>query len=107
MPSNVLVFRGRVINRSTQDPIERIPQMKSFHLLRTLISTFVVVFCFAAVVSAQEITGSIAGTNTGPNGAVVKGATVTLNNSETKLVVRTVNSGDDGQFSIPLLPSRT
>src|ERR1051325_10856701 len=81
--------------------------MKSFHLLRTLISTFVALFCFAAVVAAQEITGSIAGTITDSNGAVVKGATVTLSNSDTKLVVRTVNSGDDGQFSVPLLPSGT
>jgi hypothetical protein len=81
--------------------------MKSFHLLRTLISIFVFAFCCAGVVSAQEITGSIAGTVTDPNGAVVKGATVTLSNSETKLVVRTVNSGDDGQFSVPLLPSGT
>ena len=81
--------------------------MKSFHLLRSLISTFVVVVCFATVVSAQEITGSIAGTITDPNGAVVKGATVTVSNSDTKLVVRTVNSGEDGQFSVPLLPSGT
>src|SRR5215471_20672875 len=107
MPSNVLDFRGRVINRSTQDLIERIPQMKSFHLLRNLISIFVVVFCFAAVVSAQDITGSIAGTITDPNGAMVKGATVTITSSETKLVVRTVNTGDDGQYSVPLLPSGT
>src|ERR1041385_645239 len=107
MPSNVLDFRGRVINQATQDLIERIPQMKSFHLLRTLISIFVVVFCFATFVSAQEITGAITGTVTDPNGAVVKGATVTITNSDTKLVVRTVNTGDDGQFSAPILPSGT
>jgi carboxypeptidase family protein len=81
--------------------------MKSFHLLRTLISIFVVVFCFATFVSAQEITGAITGTVTDPNGAVVKGATVTITNSDTKLVVRTVNTGDDGQFSAPILPSGT
>src|SRR5262245_20347970 len=81
--------------------------MKSLHLLRALISIFVVVLCFAAVVSAQEITGAIAGTITDPNGAVVKGATVTISNTDTKLVVRTVNTGDDGQFSVPLLPSGT
>jgi hypothetical protein len=107
MPSNVLDFRGRVIKLTTQDPIERIPQMRNCHLLRALISTFVVVLFFAAIAFRQEITGSIAGTVTDPNGAVVKGATVTITNSDTKLAVRTVNTGDDGQFSAPLLPSGT
>jgi hypothetical protein len=107
MPSNVLDFRGRVIKLTTQDPIERIPQMRNLHLLRTLISIFVVSLIFAAIASGQEITGSVAGTVTDPNGAVVKGATVTITNSDTKLAVRTVNTGDDGQFSVPLLPSGT
>ena len=78
--------------------------MKSLHLLRTLISTFVVVFCFAAIVSGQEITGSISGTVKDSNGSVIKGATVTLTNSDTKLVVRTLTTNDDGEFSAPLLP---
>src|SRR5690242_4865612 len=107
MPSNVLDFRGRIINLAIQDPIERIPQMKSFHLLRTLISTSVVVLCFAALVSAQETTGTINGTVTDPNGAVVAGATVTLTDAEKKIVVRTVTTNDDGIYTLPDLPVAT
>jgi hypothetical protein len=53
---------------------------------------------------AQEITGSIVGTVKDANGAAVKGAAVTITNSDTKLVVRTVSTNDDGEFSTPLLP---
>ncbi len=81
--------------------------MKSFHLLRSLISTFVVVFCFAVVVSAQETTGTINGTVTDPNGAVVAGATVTLTDAEKKVVVRTVTTNDDGIYTLPDLPVAT
>ena len=81
--------------------------MKSFHLLRTLISTFVVVLCFAALVSAQETTGTINGTVTDPNGAVVAGATVTLTDADKKIVVRTVTTNDDGIYTLPDLPVAT
>ncbi len=78
--------------------------MKS-NLLRTLISTLVVVLCFAAVVSAQETTGTINGTVTDPNGAVVSGATVTITDAEKKVVIRTATTNEEGFFSIPNLPS--
>ena len=57
-----------------------------------------------SVAFAQEITGSIAGTVKDPNGAAVKGATVTITNSDKKDVVRTVVTNDEGEFSVPLLP---
>jgi hypothetical protein len=57
-----------------------------------------------SVAFAQEITGSIIGTVKDSNGGAVKGATVTITNSDTKLVVRTVTTNDDGEFSAPLLP---
>src|SRR5215813_7031138 len=81
--------------------------MKSFHLLRTLISVFVVLFCFAAVVTGQETTGTINGTVTDPNGAVVAGATVTLTDTAKKVVVRTVTTNGDGIYTLPDLPVAT
>ena len=60
--------------------------------------------CFSGLVVAQEITGSIAGTVKDANGAGVPNATVTITNSDTKLVTRTVTTNDNGEFSAPLLP---
>jgi hypothetical protein len=60
--------------------------------------------CFGVVASAQEITGSISGTITDSVGAAVKGATVTITDSDKKVVVRTITTSDDGVFSAPLLP---
>lgn len=56
---------------------------------------------------AQEITGSIGGTVKDPSGASVPGATVTITDVEKKVVVRTVNTGEDGSFNAPQLPSAT
>ena len=69
----------------------------------------VVLFVIALLVigssaSAQEITGSLAGTVKDANGAAVSGATVTLTDTAKKVVVRTVTSNENGEFSIPLLP---
>lgn len=54
---------------------------------------------FAVAVTAQETTGSIVGTVKDSNGAVVKGATVTITDTEKNQVVRTVSSDDDGAFT--------
>src|ERR1051325_1286323 len=69
----------------------------------------VVLFVIALLVigssaSAQEITGSLAGTVKDANGAAVSGGTVTLTDTAKKVVVRTVTSNENGEFSIPLLP---
>jgi hypothetical protein len=70
---------------------------------RMMVLTFV--FCAGlSVAFAQEITGSIFGTVKDTSGAVVKGATVTITDSDKKVVVRTVSTNDEGQFSAPLLP---
>jgi len=63
-------------------------------------------FCLSlsGLALGQEITGSIAGTVKDTTGAVVKGATVTITDSDKKVVVRTVSTNDDGEFSAPLLP---
>lgn len=53
---------------------------------------------------AQETTGSIVGTVKDVNGAAVKGATVNVTDSQKKIVVRTVTTGDDGEFTVRDLP---
>jgi Carboxypeptidase regulatory-like domain/TonB-dependent Receptor Plug Domain len=74
------------------------------HILRALFVALALCFGLTGIAAAQEITGSIVGTVKDANGAAVKGATVTITNSDTKLVVRTVNTNDDGEFSAALLP---
>ena len=62
---------------------------------------FVVLACLG--LSAQQITGSIRGTVTDPLGAVVQGATVTLQRSETGLS-RTVITDRNGGYVVLELP---
>jgi hypothetical protein len=56
--------------------------------------------------SAQTFRGTILGTVTDTSGLAVSGATVTVRNTDTGLL-RTVTSGDDGEFSAPELPIGT
>jgi uncharacterized surface anchored protein len=73
--------------------------------LPILLVTIAVLLSLCAVASAQEVTGSISGTVTDAAGSAVKGATVTITDTAKKTVTRTVTTGDDGQFSAPLLPA--
>ena len=52
---------------------------------------------------AQGTTGQLSGTVVDPNGAVVQNATVTVRNIDTALE-RQATTGDDGAFSVQLLP---
>jgi hypothetical protein len=68
-------------------------------------------FCFAlgaGTVSAQSeaSSGQIVGTITDSTGAAVPNATVTVTNRDTGLT-RTATSSDDGNYTIPLLPTGT
>ena len=65
---------------------------------------FCALYLLAATASAQNITGSIVGTVTDPSGAVVSKATVTITNTDTNVVARTVTTDEKGGFSAPLLP---
>jgi hypothetical protein len=62
---------------------------------------------FATTASAQETTGSINGHVTDSTGAAVKGATVTITDADRNIVVRTVTTGDEGEYSVTPLPSGT
>ena len=69
-------------------------------------SVFAVCLVFILCLSgfAQNITGSITGVVKDPSGAVVSGATVTITNTDTGLVARTVSTDASGVYSAPLLP---
>src|SRR3989440_199401 len=64
-----------------------------------LFAVVALLFTFSGVALSQEITGSIVGAVKDANGAAVKGATVTVTDSGTKLVVRTVQTDDEGQYA--------
>jgi outer membrane receptor protein involved in Fe transport len=76
--------------------------------MRNVITTLACVVCLSATASpalaqSQLGTGSISGTVSDSNGAVISGATVTITNAGTGLR-RTLTTGDSGQFSAPALP---
>src|SRR5215468_5936288 len=76
--------------------------------MRNVITTLACVVCLSAIASpalaqSQLGSGSISGTVSDSNGAVISGATVTITNAGTGLV-RTLTTGDSGQFSAPALP---
>jgi hypothetical protein len=54
----------------------------------------------ATTASAQETTGSIVGHVTDSTGAAVKGATVTVTDTEKNVVARTVTTGDEGEYAV-------
>ena len=74
-----------------------------FQFLR-VVFVFLALLSCTAVAIAQETNGSVAGTVRDANGASVKGATVTFTDSDQKVVVRTVVTDDNGDYSAPALP---
>lgn len=71
-----------------------------FRVCAVLIATL----CCSAALVSQEVTGSIAGTVRDQTGAVVSGATVTITNTDKNVIVRTVTTSSNGDYSAPLLP---
>jgi hypothetical protein len=61
-------------------------------------------FLLFGVLNAADPTGTLAGTVLDPAGAAVPAAKVTVTNTQTGLT-RTMQSGADGGFVVPLLPS--
>ena len=73
------------------------------HICRLL--ALALVFCAGGGSAfAQETSGTINGTVTDTTGAVVKGATITITDEAKGVVVRTVETGDEGVYSAPSLP---
>jgi len=75
------------------------------NVARFVVRVCAVSFLFAVVANitlAQTNKGTIKGTIKDQSGAVVQNATVTVNNVDTN-AERTVSSGDDGTYEVPLL----
>src|SRR6185369_3915761 len=63
----------------------------------------VLITLISVVVSAQTFRGTILGTVTDPNGAVVAGATITVKNTSTGLE-RTTTTDSEGNYTVAELP---
>ncbi|HEX8130469.1 MAG TPA: TonB-dependent receptor, partial [Pyrinomonadaceae bacterium] len=57
-----------------------------------------------SVALAQDVTGAINGIVKDTTGAAVAGATVTITDEAKNIVVRTVTTGEEGEYSAPSLP---
>ncbi len=65
-----------------------------------------IVLCFSAIAFGQGSSGDISGTVTDQNGAVIPGATVTVeNSSNTAGYKRTVTANDSGKYFLTNVPS--
>src|ERR1043166_916247 len=102
MPARA-VCRFTEVFLSTLSNFEDPDMKKLFPFTRVLFAAIAVVFVFSTLALAQEITGSVNGTIKDPNGAAVAGATVTVTDTEKKVVVRTLTTNDDGIYSVPNL----
>ncbi|MFT3744865.1 MAG: TonB-dependent receptor [Pyrinomonadaceae bacterium] len=74
--------------------------------IRAMISgllTLAFIACLSTAMIAQEVTGTIVGTVKDANGAVLAGASVTVTDTAKKVVVRTVITNSEGDFSVPNL----
>lgn len=67
------------------------------------IAAIIAAVCISISAQSQTTTGTVQGTVTDPNGAVISGATITVRNNATGFE-RTANSNSDGFFTAPLLP---
>ena len=67
---------------------------------------FGVIFGVALIANAQTVSGTLRGTITDANGAVIPNATVTVRSTETGLE-RTIVSSAEGLYNIPFLPIGT
>lgn len=63
----------------------------------------VLCFLYPAVILGQNLTGGINGVVRDSTGAVVPNATVTIKSTDKNLVVRTVQTGQEGEFTAPYL----
>src|SRR5438876_8971360 len=95
----------QVVQRDpNHSPSKEEPSMRhQLQFLRVVFVAIAIFFGLTGIAVAQEITGSIVGRVSDTNGAAVKGATVTITDSDKKVVVRTIVTNDDGQFSAPNL----
>lgn len=68
-----------------------------------LVTVFALCLLFSSLALAQEISGTFSGTVRDASGGAISGATVTITDSQKKVVVRTLTTSDSGEFSAPNL----
>jgi hypothetical protein len=74
--------------------------------LKVLVGMLVILLLSFANIFGQEFRGTITGTVTDPQGAIIPGATVAVKNLETN-VVNNVTANDEGSYTVPfLLPGK-
>lgn len=76
---------------------------ENFRIGRLLVCCTLLLLGLGVSTYAQTVSGTLRGTVTDPNGAVVPNATVTARSTETGLE-RTVVTSSDGLYNIPFLP---
>jgi hypothetical protein len=70
----------------------------------SLLALWILLFGLGAItISGQTVSGTLRGTVTDANGAVVPGATIAVRSKETGLE-RTATTSDDGLYNIAFLP---
>ncbi len=80
------------------------------YIIRSTVSMVALILCFSFVAMAQELTGSIEGTVTDPNGAVVPGVEVTITNRAVGGSTgfrRTVTTDQNGFYRVQQVPPGT
>jgi len=78
--------------------------LTKLNFLRCITLCLAMLFSFAILAVGQETTGSISGTITDSSGAVIKGATVTLTNTDRGQKIRTLTTSSAGFYTGTSLP---
>src|SRR5437879_13351788 len=95
------IHRQVVQRDPNHSPSKEEPSMRhQLQFLRVVFVAIAIFFGLTGIAAAQEITGSIVGTVKDSNGAAVAGATVTVTDTEKKIVVRTVQTNSDGEYTV-------
>lgn len=80
------------------------------NIIRSMVSMFALILCFSFTAMAQELTGSIEGTVSDANGAVVPGVEVTITNraeAGSAGFRRTVTTDQNGFYRVQQIPPGT
>jgi hypothetical protein len=84
--------------------LRRTNQRQRFYFLDgTLAILAALCIAWPQMIAGQNLTGEINGSVRDSTGAAVANATVTVENTDKNLVVRTIHSNEEGDFTIPLL----
>src|SRR5215813_15338631 len=98
-------MQGIISDQSLNNPsLERSVSMRDqTHFLRVVFLGLVFCFCLAPVATAQTVTGTLQGTVSDANGAVIPGAEVVLHNVETGQE-RTLKTNSEGFYVASFMP---